>query len=434
LARGLPKDLLNPVRGMRDIMPEEMAIRNTVLDAVRDLFSLYCYKEVLTPTIEPYELYEARSGEEIKHRMYAFTDLGGRKVVLRPEATATISRLVVRKFRSEGLPIRLGYVLSAYRYDEPQRARYREFLQAGFELFGSRNAEADAEILRISDDLMRRLGFEDYFLKVGHQGLMKAVLSSGGIPESSHGVILGYLDKGQLEEAKAEITKLAGQETATKAEQLVLLSKEAGQDHLVELGSGIVKSVPGAEEALADLSAVIDLCKGIGLDKIKVDLGFVRGLEYYTGTIFEVRIPGFPVSVVGGGRYDGLTGLFGYTLPAVGCAPGVDRLVVALQERSSGSVKPPLCMVVATSPECLQAAFKVADALRSSGAPAVLEVNRRNLGSALRFASERGIRFVAIIGAREVKDNFVTLKDLSKNVQVKMSLTELPGSVLPGKA
>lgn len=429
----MSKDLLNPIRGMRDILAEEMVLRNRVLDVIRDLFSLYGYKEILTPTIEPYELYAAKSGEEIKHRMYTFTDFGGRKVVLRPEATATISRLVVRKFRSESLPLRLGYVLSVFRYDEPQRGRYREFLQAGFELFGSHNVEADAEILQISNELMQRLGFQDYVIKIGNQGLMKALLSWGGIPEPSQGALLNFIDKGLLAEAEAEMLKLSsnskGPEAVEKVKRLALLSREAKGGELMEGGAEVVKDVPGAKVALSSLSNVIDLCKGIALDRLNVDLGFVRGLEYYTGTIFEIWIPGFPVAVNGGGRYDGLTGLFGYPLPAVGCAPGVDRIVLAMQEKSSAKVPVPLCMVVATSPECIGMAFKAADTLRSSGSSAVLDVNRRGLSSALKYASERGIRFVVIIGAREMKENVVTLRDMKRNVQMQMPMNELPLSL-----
>jgi len=425
-----PKELLNTVRGMRDILPDEMAMRNKVMGVIRDLFKLYGYREILTPTIEPYELYAAKSGEEIRHRMYTFTDMGGRKVVLRPEATPSISRLVVRKFRSESLPIRLGYILSVFRYDEPQRGRYREFMQAGFELFGSKNMEADAEILQISNDLMRRLDFQDYSFKVGNQGLMKALLSFGGIGESAQGIVLHHIDKGQLEEAEAEISRLSSKGTviAKKIRQLALLSKEAEGKELLERGSEIVKDVPGAKAAFANLSEVLDLCKGIDVDKLKVDLGFVRGLEYYTGTIFEVYVPGVPVAVNGGGRYDGLTGLFGYPLPAVGCSPGVDRIVLAMQ-RPSGAVQVPLCMVVATNSEFIGQAFKAADTIRSSGASAILEVSRRSLGSALGYASERGIRFVVIIGQREAKENLVTLRDMLGNVQIQMPLSQLPNSI-----
>ncbi|MBO3803756.1 MAG: histidine--tRNA ligase family protein, partial [Candidatus Brockarchaeota archaeon] len=299
----MPKDLLNPVRGMRDVLPEEMAARNKVLGVVQELFRLYGYKQVQTPTIEPYELYAARSGEEIRHRMYAFTDLGGRRVVLRPEATATISRLVVRAFRSESLPIRLGYILPMYRYDEPQRGRYREFLQAGFELFGSKNAEADLEILQISDDLMRRLGFQRYRIKIGHQGLMKAVLSSGGIGEPEQGPILGNIDKGRIGEAEAEIARLSNPGVLEKVRRLILLGKEAEGAEALEKVSEVVKGLPEAEKALSEFSELVGLCAKRFAGRMKVDLGFVRGLEYYTGMVFEVQVDGFPVSVNGGGRY-----------------------------------------------------------------------------------------------------------------------------------
>jgi histidyl-tRNA synthetase len=426
----LSKDLLNPVRGMRDILPEEMAVRNEVLNIVQELFKLYGYRQVQTPTIEPYELYAARSGEEIRHRMYVFTDLGGRKVVLRPEATATISRLVVRAFRSESLPIRLGYILPMYRYDEPQRGRYREFLQAGFELFGSKNIEADVEILQISNDLMRRLGFQDYYFKMGHQGLVKAVLSSGGIGESEQGSILGHIDKGRFEEAEAEILRQSNPSIVEKVRRLILLSKEAGECKVLERASEVVEGIPGAEEALSEFSELVKLCMKRFQGKIRIDLGFVRGLEYYTGMIFEVLVPGFPVSVNGGGRYDGLTGLFGYPLPGVGCAPGLDRLVLALKGKALGSVPVPLCMVVTTNARCIDYALDVAETLRLSGISTILDVNRHGLKSALRYSSAKGIRFVAIVGEKEIEERRVTLRDMEMSAQTLLTLAELPDHVL----
>ncbi|MGQ9514781.1 MAG: histidine--tRNA ligase [Thermoproteota archaeon] len=414
---------------MRDILPEELAVRNRVQDIVQELFKLYGYRQVQTPTIEPYELYAARSGEEIRHRMYTFTDLGGRKVVLRPEATATISRLVVRAFRSESLPIRLGYILPMYRYDEPQRGRYREFLQAGFELFGSKNVEADMEIIQISDNLMKRLGFKEYSFKIGHQGLMKAVLRSGGIDESEQSIILSHIDKGRVEEAEAEIARLSKTDIVEKVRRLILLGKEGNDEEALERGSDIVKGIPEAEKALDEFSELVELCRKRISGKMKVDLGFVRGLEYYTGMVFEVMVKGFPVSVNGGGRYDGLTGLFGYPLPGVGCAPGLDRLVLALKEKAPGYVPIPLCMVAITSPQYIDYALNVAEDLRSSGIPTLLDVNRRDLRSALRYSSGKGIRFVVMIGEKEVKENRVTLKDMKGNIQTQPTLAELPNQI-----
>ncbi|RLE48651.1 MAG: ATP phosphoribosyltransferase regulatory subunit, partial [Candidatus Methanomethylicota archaeon] len=169
------------LRGLRDYLPEDMEKLNYVKRVVRQLFSLYGYMEVMTPTLESFELLAAKSGEEIRQRMYVFTDLGGRKVALRPEMTAPIARFYINNMLGRPKPVRLGYIANCFRYDEPQYGRYREFWQGGFELIGSREPEADAEILDIADALMRRLGFENHYLKLGHVGVMRAFLGAEGV-------------------------------------------------------------------------------------------------------------------------------------------------------------------------------------------------------------------------------------------------------------
>ena len=142
------------VRGMRDFLPEDLAKRRRIEDEVRRIFTLYGYGEIETPLVESFALLSAKAGEEIRHRMYEFKDLGGRRIALRPEMTASVARIVATKLRSEPKPLRLGYVSNCFRYDNPQMGRYREFWQAGYELFGSNKPEADVEILTICYDLL----------------------------------------------------------------------------------------------------------------------------------------------------------------------------------------------------------------------------------------------------------------------------------------
>ena len=164
------------VRGMRDLLPEEARMLNYVVSKAREVAELYGYKEVITPVVEQYELLGAKSGEEIRSRMFTFKDLGDRTVALRPEFTASVARLATTTLRNEPRPLRILSVGSVYRYDEPQRGRYREFWQSNYELMGSSKPEADAEIIMLTNSLMKAAGLKNYAIKLGHIGVLKGIL------------------------------------------------------------------------------------------------------------------------------------------------------------------------------------------------------------------------------------------------------------------
>ncbi len=153
-------------RGMDDLLPEEFAVKQRIVDVIREVYRLYCYEEVETPTLEYLELFEAKSGEEIRHRMFIFTDQHGRRLVLRPEVTASVARLVASKLSKRPMPLRLGYIADCYRYDEPQWGRRRRFWHSGLELFGSKDPSSDAEIILASRNVFERLGIRNSYFKL----------------------------------------------------------------------------------------------------------------------------------------------------------------------------------------------------------------------------------------------------------------------------
>jgi len=183
------------VRGMRDLMPEEAETLNFVSCKARETAQLYSYREVVTPVVEPYELLSAKSGEEIRQRMFTFKDLGDRTVALRPEFTASIARLATTALKTEPKPLRIFSVGSVYRYDEPQRGRYREFWQSNFELLGSDKAEADAETILLTNNLMKATGLQNYSFKIGHIGILRGMLNQKGIDDKTQNAILQLMDK-----------------------------------------------------------------------------------------------------------------------------------------------------------------------------------------------------------------------------------------------
>jgi len=407
------------LRGMRNLLPDEKAKVNRIESEIRRLFKIYGFQEVETPTIEPLELFELKSGEEIRHRMYRFTDLGGREVVLRPEATASVVKLVVQEMRSAPLPIKIGYVLNAFRYDEPQHGRYREFKQGGFEIFGSKSPVADAEILEVSSRLMEGLGIKDYYIKIGHEGVLRAVLTQLNVEESVQDRVLGLIDKERLSEAFEILSSLQKGGEAIDIIRRLWEIKSRDADEAVKRAGGVLKGIPEAVEQLENLREIIELAKASGVGELLVDMGFARGLDYYTGMIFEVYVKDLRIAVNGGGRYDKLAGLLGWDIPAVGCAPGIDRLSLAIDEK----IVPRddvVCVVVSIVKEGDILAAKLAGMLRIRGVPTIVDSTRRDVSKVLSYASKRNVKYAAIIGSREVKNNTVTLKDMGTGGQEEL--------------
>ena len=180
---------------MRDLLSKDAEMMRHVEQVSREVSKLYGYDEIITPVLESYELLAAKTSEEIRERMYTFKDLGNRKVALRPEFTASVARLVANKLKNEPKPIRLFSVGSLYRYDEPQYGRFREFWQSNYELFGSARPEADAEILTLTNNLLKKLGLKNYRFKIGHTGILRGILTQEGLNDEKQNSVRQLLDK-----------------------------------------------------------------------------------------------------------------------------------------------------------------------------------------------------------------------------------------------
>ena len=415
---------------MRDFLPKDLAKRRAIESVVRELFRLYGYEEIETPTVEPYELFAAKSGEEIRQRMYVFKDLKGRMVVLRPEMTASVARVVATKLRTAPKPLRLGYIANCFRYDEPQRGRYREFWQAGFELIGSSQPEADAEILLLSSELMDRLGFSEYVIKVGHVGLLRGVLGAEGLSEEEQNHLMGLVDKAKYEEAIGFLESRRASNDCVKLVREVFELGWLSHGEAVEAGRKLFSSYSEADHPLENLEEILSLMLEAGVDskKLSVSLGFARGLEYYTGMIFEVFVPQLDIALNGGGRYDNLIELFGGPpTPAVGCAPGIDRIALAMEMLGLYQEPPPTkyAIVIPLESELRGAALRVAKILHEAGIPAEVEVIGRGLSRTLSHASKQGYKYAVILGKREYASGNVVVRDLVREEQREVPIEKL---------
>jgi len=412
------------VRGMRDLIGKEAQTFTYIIAKARETAALYGYKEVITPVVEPLELLSAKSGEEIRQRMFIFKDLGDRQVALRPEFTASIARLATTALKNEPKPLRLFSVGSVYRYDEPQRGRYREFWQSNFELMGSGRPEADAEIVLLTNSLMKALGLQGYAFKIGHVGVIRGILSQEGADEKTQNAILQRMDKKEYEEA----FKLAPTHRCRSMLEGLLKLKSNNCFETVEKIKSYVASYEKAKTAAENLRDVLKLVVESGCPVQVVEPSFARGLEYYTGMIFEVYIPELDIALGGGGRYDRLIELFGgEPTQAVGCAHGIDRIALALQTQQTAlAAKGGKRVLVFSVNDALKGeALKIAQMLREAGVTVEFEIMGRKMAKALEDADKRKVDYAVIVGERELKEGAVMLRNLTKREQTIVAITEL---------
>ncbi|MGB9683567.1 MAG: histidine--tRNA ligase [Candidatus Bathyarchaeales archaeon] len=422
------------VRGMRDFLPEEAKMMKYIEGKARKTAELYGYREIITPVVEPYELVAAKAGEEVRARMYAFKDLGGRKVALRPEFTASVARLVATTLRNEPKPLRLFCVGSLYRYDEPQKGRFREFWQSNFELMGSDKPEADAEILLLTNSFMKSVGLKDYAFKIGHVGVLRSILSQEGLAEETQNQVMQFMDKKLYEEALKIVGDAGVTEKCIETLQKLVNLKGENTAKLLEETADIVKGYAAATDAVSNLGEILKLfSESAGEISVTIDAGFARGLEYYTGIIFEVYVPELEIALAGGGRYNKLVELFGgEATPAVGVAHGIDRMMLALQEQktslNTGGEK--TVMVIPVNESLNSKALKISEMLRAEGIPVETEVMGRKVSKALEDADRRGISHVIIVGEKELKGEAVVLRDMRKKRQSTVKIEKLAEEIL----
>jgi histidyl-tRNA synthetase len=330
--------------------------------------------------------------------------------------------------------MRFFSVGSLYRYDEPQYGRYREFWQSNYELFGSDRPEADVEILILTNNLLEKLELKNYRFKIGHTGILRGILNQEGLDEEKQNGLRQLLDKKSWEEA----LKFA-RGTGVSQKCLVALKRLLeikGEDAFNVLKS-VKETIANYDEAIGavdNLWKILELIKDSGeqLD-ITVEAGFARGLEYYTGMIFESYVPGLDIALGGGGRYDKLIQLFGgEPIPAVGVAQGIDRIALALtkQKVTTKSLKKNNIVVISVKDETMAKALELSNLLRKSGLSVEFAVMGRSISKALADANRREIAYAVIVGPKEIEQGKVVLREMKNGIQKIVLISKLIQEIL----
>jgi len=407
-------------KGTRDFTPEDMESRRHVEKEITDVFERYGFRQIRTPSFEHAELFEIKSGEEITTHMYAFKDKKDRTLCLRPEETAPVCRMFAETLRTRPRPLKLYYFDPMFRYEEPQKGRYREFWQMGLELIGPPGPESDAEVISIAYESLKRIGLSSA-LEIGHLGIIKGFLEDRKIPEDTQRKILACIDKKDTEGLK----KLSTEKT------LFELIGLAGGKEVLGKAEKHLKNCDRSMKALSELGEIISILDLLGIGYL-INLGIARGLEYYTGMVFEMRVQGLGAQnqICGGGRYDNLIGLFsGISVPAVGFAFGFDRVVEAAQFQKIKTPVRGIDVVVApVSPDVKKEALKIAATLRKDYV-VLFDLMNRKLGKVLEYAAETNARYVVIVGSKDLAEGCVTLRDMKSGVQKTVKIEDIGGAL-----
>ncbi|MFC6989608.1 histidine--tRNA ligase [Haloplanus sp. GCM10025708] len=421
------------LKGFRDFYPEEMSSRREVTDALEGTARRYGFREVGTPALERVELYTDKSGEEIVDELYAFEDRGGRDVAMTPELTPTVARMVVEKGQALSKPIKWFSTRPFWRYEQVQQGRFREFYQTNVDIFGSSEPDADAEVLAFAADALTGLGLtgDDFEFRVSHRDILGGLLSAFEADVDVRAAIRA-VDKSEKIEPAAYYDLLA--EAGLSYDEAERFDALLATDDLSELVD--FAGTDRVEAAVSNLQAVLDATEDFGVrEYCTVSLETARGLDYYTGAVFECFDTQGDVSraVFGGGRYDDLIESYGgQPTPAVGVAPGHATLSLLLR-RAGVWPEEELATdyYVLRVGDTRPTAARVARDLRERGNVVETDVADRSFGAQMSYADSINAETVVIVGERDLENGEVTVKDMASGDQTTVPVDEFPGSDHP---
>ncbi|MDR1615812.1 MAG: ATP phosphoribosyltransferase regulatory subunit [Syntrophomonadaceae bacterium] len=324
-------------KGFRDLLPQEVRIKRELEKRVAELLQSYGYVEIITPVLERLEVIETGTGRNIREDLFLLTDREGGVLSLRPEMTVPIARMAATHLRDEKFPQRLFYLANVFRYVQPNLAHYREFWQAGIELLGASGPWADAEVIILAVKSLLAAGFSNFKISINHIGIINSVLYDSGLTQDQREQIRALVEKKDLVRLHRVLDILPIE--AEKKETLAQLPILHGSIDTIKKIPFLEKNFQ-ALKAAGQLTEIYEVLRDCGIEEyIVIDMGVLRGLNYYTGVVFEGYSPELGYGLLGGGRYDNLMGQFGAPASAVGFSMGLERLALVVPQPPVGPPK-----------------------------------------------------------------------------------------------
>ncbi|MBA63893.1 MAG: histidine--tRNA ligase [Planctomycetaceae bacterium] len=421
------------LKGFRDYLPETMIPREQLIQTAKEVYRSFGFGPIDTPTLEYLEILTGKGSDETDRQLYKFQDHGGRDVGMRFDLTVPLARFVAQHINDLGTPFKRYHIAPVWRGENTQRGRYREFMQCDFDTIGTLSVAADIETGLVINALLSAIGFERFTIHVNNRQILNGLLEKEGLSEQATPVLrsLDKLGKIGAEKVLTEMVTTAGTTEQQARAVLAMAALEGTHQEILEQLRPLVADNELGQEGVERLEQILTgmLAGGVPSDRIKLDVAIARGLDYYTGAIFETFLDDLPGigSVCSGGRYDNLAELYTKRqLPGIGASLGLDRLLAAMEELGIiAKVKTPADVLITYfDKSALGKYLEIAASLRSAGINVEVYPDTKKLGQQLKYADSRGFDYAIIAGEDELARDSVQIKDLTTGGKTEHLITD----------
>ena len=441
----------NPARGMRDFLPADVRKREYVIGVIKQVYESYGYEPLETPAVENIETLMGKYGEEGNQLVFKILKRGEKldesletgdrsrlaDLALRYDLTVPLARVVADRRNELPKFFKRYQIQPVWRADRPARGRFREFYQCDVDAIGSKSVVIEAELISAVSAILLRLGFTDFKIRINHREILADILDTAGVEPAKHSdalVAIDKLDKIGSEGVAKELIDRGVAESSAQMLTDIFSQTKAIIDDDKDVNRTIVSNLINivSNEVLTEIGHILRLS---GDARVQIDPSLARGLSYYTGTIMEINVPDLAGSLGGGGRYDGLIGMFGKEqIPACGFSLGLERILVVMDERGMfppeiAESAPADVMVTLWSEDTAAESLKLASELRGQGLRVTVYPEADKFGKQMKYADSIRVPYVCVLGESEIVENRVTLKDMKTGVQKTIERGQLYGEI-----
>jgi histidyl-tRNA synthetase len=426
------------LKGFRDFLPGPMLVRERMMETARKVYRSFGFAPIDTPALEYSEILLGKGSDETDKQLFRFQDQGDRDVAMRFDLTVPFARFAAQHLQELGMPFKRYHLAPVWRAEKPQKGRFREFIQCDFDTIGTQSNAADIETLMVIHELMEQLGFERFTIRINNRLVLNGLLEKQELTAHAVGILraLDKLPKIGREAVIAEMSEHVGISPQQAATLLDFAELKGTPEQLLTSVEPFVSGNETGQAGLKRLRELFAVCARAGLpaDRIALDLSIARGLDYYTGTIYETFLSDLPGigSVCSGGRYDNLAELFtSQPLPGVGASLGLDRLLAAMEElgMAEATVTPTQVLVTVLDPAYMPEYFRIAGRLRSGGISTEVFADDKKLGKQFQYADKKAIPLAIVAGETEFAESTVQLKDLRSGEQTSVREPDLIAAI-----
>ena len=429
------------LKGFRDYLPEVMIPRERMMEVARNVYRQYGFVPIDTPALEYLEVLTGKGSDETERQLYRFEDHGGRQVGMRFDLTVPLARFVAQHHAQLGLPFKRYHIAPVWRGEAPQAGRFREFVQCDFDTIGTEGVAADIETALVMHDLIVAVGVTEFKIHVNHRQILTGLLEKFGLLDMAVPVLraLDKLGKIGAEAVSQEMQQTANLSADQASDVLKLASLQGTNAEILQQLEPLVCGSPRGESGLKRLMDFVAGLEAAGIcsSRYCLDVSIARGLDYYTGVVFETYLDALPEigSICSGGRYDNLAGMYTKQhLPGIGASLGLDRLLAALEKLGklpSSKTTVPI-LVTYFDPNRLADYLKISRTIRQAGFGCELYPEPKKLAAQLKYADQKGFRIAVIAGSQELERGVVQLKDLQHKISSEAAWGTDPTDLLLG--